>query len=314
MRRFSARRGTPSLIVSDNAKTFKAAHKYVEKYLTDPDVRAHLEVNRIEWRFNLARAPWWGGFFERMVGTVKRCLKKVLGNARLTFDELVTVLLEIEQTVNGRPLTYEYDEVGGEMLTPAHLIHGRRLVSVPDEVRDEDSDSETEGKLLKRFRYLAKKKKHYWNRWSSEYLVDLREHHKVSIRKDETKVKVGDVVLVEEDNKKRGQWKMGVVEQLIVGQDKEVRGATVRLITKGKPVSLNRSVRKLYPLKISSNAEGNVSEVGDRAIVDDVVAEDDEGLEEEINVDVPKPEGRELRARRAAAVDSQWKTRFMLDP
>ena len=154
--------GTPSLIVSDNAKTFQAAHKYVDKYLTDPDVRSHLHVNRIEWRFNLARAPWWGGFFERMVGTVKRCLKRVLGNARLTFDELITVLLEIEQTVNCRPLTYEYDEVGGEMLTPAHLIHGRRLVSVPDEVKDEDSDSEKESQLLKRFRYLAKKKKHYW--------------------------------------------------------------------------------------------------------------------------------------------------------
>ena len=120
---------------------------------------------------------------------MKRCLKKFLGNARLTFDELVTVLLEIEKTVNGRPLTYEYDEVGGEMLTPEHLIH-RRLVAVPDEVRDEDSDSETEGKLLTRVRYLAKKKKHYWNRWSREYLVDLREHHKVSIRKDEPKVKV----------------------------------------------------------------------------------------------------------------------------
>ena len=84
-------------------------------------------------------------------------------------------------------------------------------------MRDKDSDSEAENKLLKRFRYLAKKKRHYWSRWRREYLVDLREHHKVSKRKNDPKAKVGDVVLVEEDNKKRGQWKTGVIKEVIVG-------------------------------------------------------------------------------------------------
>ena len=44
------------------------------------------------------------------------------GNARLTFDELATLLAEIECTLNSRPLTYEYNEVGEEVLTPSHLI------------------------------------------------------------------------------------------------------------------------------------------------------------------------------------------------
>ena len=74
-------------------------------------------------------------------------------------------------------------------------------------------------------------------------------------------MKVSDVVLVEEGNKKRGRWKTGVVEQLIIGQDKEVRGATVRLMTKGKPVALIRSVRKLYLLEINCNVEESLSEV-----------------------------------------------------
>ena len=81
----------------------------------------------------MERAPWWGGFFERMVQSVKRCLRKVLGNARLTFDELLTTLVEVEGTLNSRPLTYAYDEVGSEPLTPSHLMVGR-LMSMPDGV------------------------------------------------------------------------------------------------------------------------------------------------------------------------------------
>ena len=88
----------------------------------------------IEWKFNLERAPWWGAFFERMVGCVKRCLRKVLGNAGLTFDELFTVLVEVEETLNSRPITYEYDETGEVVLTPSHLLFGRRVKTMPDMV------------------------------------------------------------------------------------------------------------------------------------------------------------------------------------
>ena len=89
LRRFIARRGIPALIVSDNAKTFKGTEKQLRTLFRHPQVREEMQNHRIEWRFNLERAPWWGGFFERMVGCVKRCLKKVLGNARLTYDELL---------------------------------------------------------------------------------------------------------------------------------------------------------------------------------------------------------------------------------
>jgi hypothetical protein len=56
-----------------------------------------------------------------MVRSVKRSLRKTLGNARLTSDELNTVL--VEGTLNARPLTDEYEEFDGEVLTPSHLIY-----------------------------------------------------------------------------------------------------------------------------------------------------------------------------------------------
>ena len=58
-----------------------------------------------------------------MVRSVKRCLRKTLGNARLTLDERNTVLVEVEGTLNARPLTDEYEEFDGEVLTPSHLIY-----------------------------------------------------------------------------------------------------------------------------------------------------------------------------------------------
>ncbi|KAL9967410.1 hypothetical protein ACROYT_G025628 [Oculina patagonica] len=130
------------------------------------------ESNRIDWKFNLEKTPWWGGFYERLIGTAKRCLRKVLGNAKLNASELLTVLTEVEATMNSRPLTYEYDEIGAEMLTPSHLIYCRRLLSFPAE----------------------------------EY---------------NNKARAGEVVLVHEDNVKRSNWKMGKVEELIVGKDKK---------------------------------------------------------------------------------------------
>ena len=64
-----------------------------------------------------------------MVRSVKRCLRKTLGNARLTLDELNTVL--VEGTLNARPLTDEYEEFDGEILTPSHLIYGRAINIMP---------------------------------------------------------------------------------------------------------------------------------------------------------------------------------------
>ena len=75
----------------------------------------------IEWKFNISGAPWWGGIWERLVGSVKRCIKKVVGVRKIGYIELNTLLLEIECILNNRPLCADYDSEVDDVLTPNHL-------------------------------------------------------------------------------------------------------------------------------------------------------------------------------------------------
>ncbi|GFX03422.1 integrase catalytic domain-containing protein [Trichonephila clavipes] len=105
-RRFTCRQGNCSVVYSDNAKSFKAASKdliYFAKILKNSEFKDFISSRGITWKFIVERAPWWGGFYERLVKSVKDPLRKILGKALLTFEELATILVEIEYIVNSRP-------------------------------------------------------------------------------------------------------------------------------------------------------------------------------------------------------------------
>ena len=124
LKRFASRRGLPARMVSDNGKTFKAAARIIKSVVTHSEVQKHLEGLGVKWIFNLLKAPWWGGTFERLIGSMKRCLRKVIGQAKLTYDELLTAVVEAEAVINSRPLTYVSTDDLDEPLTPAHLLTG----------------------------------------------------------------------------------------------------------------------------------------------------------------------------------------------
>ena len=75
-KRFICRRRIPRLVVSDNAKTFKTAARVLSSVFELPEVQRYLLNLKVKWRFDLERAPWWGGFNERLIRSVERCLKK----------------------------------------------------------------------------------------------------------------------------------------------------------------------------------------------------------------------------------------------
>lgn len=130
------------MVVSDNGKTFKPAAREITRILNDPGVKQHFAKEHMKWTFNLEKAPWWGGVFERLVRSVKRCLKKTISGAKLTYEELLTVVIEVEMILNCRPLSFVSSEDFEEPLTPSHLLCGRRLMSLPDNSSDtEQSDT-----------------------------------------------------------------------------------------------------------------------------------------------------------------------------
>ena len=161
-RRFISRRGAPSTVISDNAKTFLATAKHLKKICAERELQDFLLANRIDWHFNVAKAPWQGGFFERLVGITKTSLFKTMGKTKLTFRELENMLIKMEGMINNRPLTYQTADLEEEPLTSNHMIHGHRLTMIGDVKHDNDADFDDKN-VNKRMQFLRAKLEHVWN-------------------------------------------------------------------------------------------------------------------------------------------------------
>ena len=242
LKRFIARRGRPKTLYSDNGGTFVKASKWLKGVQRDEKIQGFLEQQEIQWRFNLPRAPWWGGQFERLIGVVKRAFHKTIGATTLTWDELSDVILDVEVQINRRPLSYVDDDVQLPILTPsAFLFQRSNLLPEQEPWREENVD------LRRREKYLRSCKDQLWRRWTREYLTALRERHNLNHNSKNFKVAVGDVVLIKAEEKNRNKWPMGVVQQIYPGRDGVVRAVEVGTATG----TLERPIQYLYPLELS---------------------------------------------------------------
>ncbi|CAG2200118.1 unnamed protein product [Mytilus edulis] len=237
----------------DNGSQFKLASKTLEEawngVTVDSDVQTYMANEGIQWQFIVELAPWMGGFYERLIGIVKRCLRKTIGKLCLTNEQFRTLLAESEAVVNSRPLVYIGDDINSNIiLTPAHFLTLNAKTGFPDHNEEDSTDPEylpqisSAKQLLLTWKKGQKHLNMFWKTWRDEYLLSLRERTANKLRsgriQSKTPAKVGDIVSIKE-NLPRGSWKIGRICQLVVSGDGQIRSGKVMLPNKK---TLNRAL------------------------------------------------------------------------
>ena len=107
----------PQEIISDNAKTFKAGAKFIEKLQRSEEVHAYLSDREIKRTFILSKNPWRGAFYEKLNRDLKSIIFQKLGRSYLPFDRFCRVVKDTKIISNSLPLQYVEDEIGPRVLT-----------------------------------------------------------------------------------------------------------------------------------------------------------------------------------------------------
>ena len=242
LKEFVARRGKPQRIVSDNAKTFIAAKKWLNSLKQDEDVGNYLASQSINWTFNMSRAPWWGGFFERLVGMMKSALAKAIGKAFLTLPEFEETLLDVECFMNNRPLTYLGEDFERPAITPNTLLRGQPATNLGEQMPSSDEQTV----VARRVKYMNRCRLQLRKRFIEEYLKALEERKRPA-GSAQIYVPNGSVVLIKDTLKQKSQWRIGRVEGRITGRDGITRGYKIRT---GTGYIVERPVQLISNLEI----------------------------------------------------------------
>ncbi|XP_078051856.1 uncharacterized protein LOC144478005, partial [Augochlora pura] len=195
-------------IYSDNGTNFVGARNELmnlNNLLTDDSHKAEIvnwcATKNVQWHFNPPNAPHFGGLWESAVKSAKYHLKRVIGETRLTFEELYTILTQVESCMNSRPLCPLTDDPSDlTPLTPNHFLIGGTMAALPDvDLRD------IQPTRLIRYQHIQFMLQHFWSRWQKEYLHQLQQRYKWQLDSS-SKLRIGTLVVVKEDNLPPLKW------------------------------------------------------------------------------------------------------------
>ena len=248
--RFISRRGVSENIYSDNGTQFKGANNKLEELYKlfqtsefKKDLVSYTNKFKIKWHFIPPEAPNFGGLWESNVKQFKHHFKRVAADKRFTIMEFATLSTEIEAILNSRPLTQISDDVNDyRALTPGHFLIGDALRGLP-----EPSYNSIPENRLNAWENIKKIKQDFWKRWHKEYLNELNVRHNKG--SNDPKLKIGQLVLVKEDNVPCLEWITARISELHPGEDKIVRTVTISTPTG----TLKRPATKIAVLPVKDN-------------------------------------------------------------
>ncbi|KAI5732054.1 hypothetical protein M8J77_020456 [Diaphorina citri] len=299
LRRFTAARGCPVVIVSDNALQFKLS--------ADVLGSSFCEKEKIQWRFIPALSPWQGGFYERLVGLVKHCLRRTLDKTLLNNNQLITVIKEIESVLNTRPLTC----VGSELehvLSPSDFLNPvTPIVLQPDaDLSSASARTATKSALVSSWRKSQIAFDQFRRMFVDQYLTSLSERslkpHKQTRVLSKKDPSVGDNVQVKENGVGRALWRVGRISELISSRDGRTRTARIKM-SNGNEIT--RSISHLYPLEMDDDPALNEPQVAHKTSESGLqTVSDGDELVQDIPVEVITAEAESTEARRIATPES----------
>ena len=248
LRRFIARRGSVRVLRSDNGTNLVGSERELKQALKElchekisETLKREYDADWITWRRNPPTASHMGGVWERQIRTIRAILAGLLRDQGHALDDesFRTFMTEVESIINSRPLTYISDDPDDpEPLTPNHILTMKSKVMMPPPGAFQRADIYLR-KRWRRVQYLANV---FWTRWRKEYLTNLQGRPKwCRVKRN---MKVGDIVLMPEDNVPRGQWRLARIVKVYPDKRNQVR--SVQIKTSGS--LLDRPVNKLILL------------------------------------------------------------------
>ena len=182
----------------------------------------------MEWVFIPPGSPNFGGLWEAAVKSAKGHMKKVVGKAILTFEELCTLCCDIEAMLNSRPLIPVSDDPNDlGALTPFMFLTGSQSYSLPLlSFQKLPSDDLLRANETKRWLHVKNMMADFWKRWSREYLTTLQQRPKHVL--ETPNLKVNDMVLLTSENLPPLQWPLGRILEVFPGNDGYVRTVLVK--------------------------------------------------------------------------------------
>lgn len=252
LKRFMSRRGNCRKLYCDNATNFVGARNKI-KEMQDMihTEEAARKINGMctargtEFHFIPPRAPHFGGLWEAAVKSAKHLMQRSLANAPVTYEELETVMVEIEGILNSRPLTpMSSDPNDLSVLTPGHFLIGEPLTAMVD-----PHSEPRQGNAAQRWKMISVLKDGFWKRWTWEYLSELQNRCKWIKKCDN--IEPGTMVLVKGENTPALKWQLGRIVNCTKGMDGLVRVVDVRTQTG----VISRPIEKIAVLPIHNNQQ-----------------------------------------------------------